>query len=48
MKNKFKKIMDRNKRVEADKARIILTIFTYLVIGIYLRAINITNPCYQH
>jgi len=41
-------LRERNKRVETDKKwetsytrRILLTIFTYLAIGIYLRAINI-------
>lgn len=51
MKNKVKSVIDRNKRVEADKAwetsytrRTILTIFTYLAIGVYLSAINIPRP----
>ena len=41
----------RNKRVEADKAwelswtrKILLTLFTYLAIGIYLAAIGIVKP----
>jgi hypothetical protein len=44
-------IKERNKRVEADKAweisltrRFLLSIFTYLAIGIYLNAINIPKP----
>ncbi len=44
-------LRERNKRVETDKKwetsytrRILLTIFTYLAIGIYLRAINIQKP----
>lgn len=44
-------IKERNKKVEADKAwetswarRILLTIFTYLAIGIYLQVINIPKP----
>ncbi|MDD5192683.1 MAG: hypothetical protein PHH54_03645 [Candidatus Nanoarchaeia archaeon] len=46
-----KRILDRNRRVEIDKAwetsktrRILLTIFTYLAIGIYLRVINVPKP----
>lgn len=42
---------ERNKRVEADKAwelswtrKILLTLFTYLAIGIYLWAIGISKP----
>ncbi len=42
---------DRNRRVEADKGwetswtrRIIIGIFTFLSIGIYMWAINITDP----
>ena len=44
-------IKQRNKRVEADKAweiswtrRVLVTIFTYLAIGVYLRVINIERP----
>ena len=44
-------IKERNKKVEDDKAwetswarRILLTIFTYLAIGIYLQVINIPKP----
>ena len=44
-------IKERNKRVELDKAwetsytrRGLLTIFTYLAIGIYLQVINIERP----
>lgn len=44
-------IKQRNKRVELDKAwevsytrRALLVVFTYLAIGCYLRAINITRP----
>ncbi|GBE19610.1 hypothetical protein BMS3Abin17_00334 [archaeon BMS3Abin17] len=51
MKDKVKSVINRNKRVEADKAwetsytrRTILTIFTYLAIGVYLNAINIPRP----
>ena len=51
MKDKVKSVINRNKRVEADKAwetsytrRTILTIFTYLAIGVYLSAINIPRP----
>jgi|TARA_B100001971_G_C17696237_1_gene289447 hypothetical protein len=51
MVKKINKILERNKRVEADKAwetswtrRILITIFTYLAIGIYLWAIKIPKP----
>lgn len=44
-------VEERNKRVELDKAweiswtrRTLVTAFTYLAIGLYLRAIEITNP----
>lgn len=45
------KIESRNKTVETDKAwetsytrKIILIIFTYLSIGLYMNAINVSNP----
>ena len=51
LKQEIDKIKERNKRVEIDKAwetsytrRILLVIFTYLAIGIYLRAINVPSP----
>jgi hypothetical protein len=44
-------IKRRNKRVEMDKAwesswarKIIVTLFTYLAMGIYLQAINVLDP----
>jgi hypothetical protein len=44
-------IEERNKRVQADKAweaswarRGLLILFTYLAIGLYLSAINVTRP----
>lgn len=44
-------IKDRNKKVELDKTwetsktrKLFLIIFTYIAIGLYLRAINIENP----
>jgi len=47
----IKKINERNRRVESDKAwetsytrRVLLTLFTYLAIGIYLHVINIPMP----
>ena len=47
----IKLIKERNKRVETDKVwetswtrRILLALFTYLAIGLYLHAINISNP----
>ncbi|HLC65209.1 MAG TPA: hypothetical protein VJI46_03745 [Candidatus Nanoarchaeia archaeon] len=48
---RIKQIENRNKRVEADKSweisytrRILLTIFTYLTVGFYLNAIEISRP----
>ena len=47
---RLKKIEDRNKKVETDKAwetswarRLLLILFTYLSIGFYLNAIQIPN-----
>jgi len=49
--SELKKINERNKRVELDKAweisytrRVLLTVFTYLSIGVYLWAIKIPKP----
>ena len=46
-----KNIEQRNKKVEIDKAwelsyfrRFLLTLFTYLAIGFYLKAINVQRP----
>jgi hypothetical protein len=51
LEQKIQKIEERNKRVESDKAwetswtrRALLTIFTYLAIGVYMRAIDISKP----
>ena len=51
LEKEIKKLKERNKRVEADKAwetsyarRAILTVFTYLAIGVYLYVINIPEP----
>ncbi len=51
LEKEIKKINDRNKNVEIDKAwetsytrRALLAIFTYLAIGIYLSVINVPNP----
>ena len=51
LKKEVKDIKARNKKVETDKAwetsyvrRALLIVFTYLAIGIYLRAISISNP----
>ena len=48
---RLKNIEDRNKRVEIDKnwetsitRRGLLTLFTYLAIGVYLRSVNIEKP----
>lgn len=51
LEKRIKKIEDRNKKVEADKVwensytrRILLIVFTYISIGLYLQAINISQP----
>ena len=48
---KIQQIEKRNKKVEADKAweaswtrRMLLTVFTYLAIGVYLWAIEVNRP----
>ncbi len=47
----IREIKERNARVEQDKAwetswarRLLLSLFTYLAIGIYLQAIAVPNP----
>jgi hypothetical protein len=51
LEERIKKIEERNKRVESDKAwetslfrRALLVLFTYLAIGIYLAAIKVPEP----
>lgn len=51
LEERVKNIEERNRRVEIDKAweisytrRLLLIVFTYLAIGFYLQAINVTNP----
>lgn len=51
LEQRIQKIEERNKRVETDKAwetswtrRILLTVFTYLAIGVYLWVIKIPKP----
>lgn len=51
LEKELNKIKERNKKVESDKAwemslarRALLTLFTYLAIGIYLKVINIPKP----
>lgn len=51
LEKEIKKLNERNKKVEIDKAwetsytrRGLLTLFTYFAIGIYLSVINIPNP----
>ena len=51
LEQKIQQIEERNKKVEADKAwetswtrRLLLTAFTYLAIGVYLWAIEISQP----
>ena len=51
LEKKIRDIEERNKKVELDKTweisyfrRFILTLFTYLAIGFYLKAINVQKP----
>lgn len=51
IKEEIGELKSRNKRVELDKAwetswtrKILLILFTYLAIGVYLYAINISKP----
>ena len=51
LENRIKNIEDRNRRVEGDKfwetsytRRGLLFLFTYLTIGFYLAAINVSEP----
>ena len=51
LEKKIKTIEERNKKVELNKSwelsysrRFLLTLFTYLAIGFYLKAINIPKP----
>jgi hypothetical protein len=51
VKKEIEQIKIRNQKVELDKAwetsysrRILLLVFTYLAIGLYLRAINVGRP----
>lgn len=51
LEQKILNIEERNKRVSADKdwetsytRRLLLTFFTYLAMGIYLNAVNISKP----
>ena len=51
LKKELGKIQERNKKVELDKAwetsytrRLLLTVFTYIAIGVYLAYINIADP----
>ena len=51
LEQELKEIKQRNARVETDKAwetsltrRAILTLFTYLAMGLYLQAVNIPAP----
>jgi len=51
LEQRIKKIEERNQKVETDKAwetgwtrRVLLTIFTYLAIGVYMWAIDISRP----
>ena len=49
--DRIKSIEERNKKVEYDKAwelsyfrRLLLTMFTYLSVGVYLRVVNVPEP----
>ena len=51
LEERLRQIEERNKKVELDKAwetsttrRFLLLLFTYLVIGFYLQAINVPKP----
>ena len=51
LEQRLKKIEERNRKVEADKAwetsytrRILLRIFTYVAIGAYLQVIGVQRP----
>ena len=51
LEKRIRVIEERNRRVETDKAwetsltrRALLTLFTYLAVGFYLNAINISYP----
>lgn len=51
LEEKIRKIEERNRRVETDKAwetsytrRFFITLFTYLSISLYMYAININRP----
>ena len=51
LEQKIQNIEERNERVEADKAwetswtrRALLTLFTYLAIGVYMWAIDVSRP----
>lgn len=51
LEQRVQKIEDRNEKVEIDKAwetswarRIILAVFTYLIIGLFLWAIKVSRP----
>lgn len=51
IKIEIEKLKQRNKKVEEDKTwetswtrRLLLVLFTYLAIGLYLRAITVSNP----
>lgn len=51
LQNRVKRIEERNKKVELDKLwetsytrKLLLTLFTYLAIGLYLNAVQIPNP----
>lgn len=51
LRKRIETIEARNSKVEQDKAwetsytrRVLLVLFTYIAIGLYLNAINISNP----
>lgn len=51
LEERVSKIEERNKKVETDKAwetsytrKVLLSVFTYVAIGLYLNSINISKP----
>ncbi len=51
LEERVKRIEERNKKVESDKAwegswfrKIVLIAFTYIAVGLYLNVINVANP----
>ena len=54
LEQRLKKIEERNRKVEADKAwelsyfrRLLIVAFTYLAVGFYLQSINVANAWFN-